>query len=227
MKKKFVSWSKVIFALDVDSLKDVHRITKKFENKIKFYKIGLQLFTQSGKAAVEKVHQTGARVFLDLKFHDIPNTVAKAAENATELGVYMFNVHAQGGLEMMRAAKEASLKKAKTLGIKPPKVLGVTLLTSLNQSALKNELKVNRKTDDYVVMLAKLAQKAGLDGVVASVHEAKKIRKACGKNFLIVTPGIRLEIGNVHDQKRVATPREAFDAGADYIVMGRALLKEG
>lgn len=227
MKEKFVSWSKVIFALDVDSLKDVHRSTKKFENKIKFYKIGLQLFTQCGKAAVEKVHQTGARVFLDLKFHDIPNTVAKASENAAELGVFMFNVHALGGLDMMRAAKEASLKKAKTLGIKPPRVLGVTLLTSLNQASLKNELKVNRKTDDYVVTLAKLAQKAGLDGVVASAHEAKKIRKACGKNFLIVTPGIRLAQGIAQDQKRVATPREAFDAGADYIVMGRALLKEG
>ena len=227
MKEKFVSWNKVIFALDVDSLNDAAKLTKKFENKIKFYKIGLQLFTQCGKAAVEKVHMTGARVFLDLKFHDIPNTVAKASENATELGVFMFNVHAQGGLEMMRAAKEASLKKAKTLGIKPPKVLGVTLLTSLNESALKNELKVNKKMDDYVVMLAKLAKRAGLDGVVASAHEAKKIRKPCGKNFLIVTPGIRLDKGSAQDQKRVATPGEAFDAGADYIVMGRALLKEG
>ncbi len=226
MKEKFVSWNKVIFALDVDSLNDAAKITKNFENEIKFYKIGLQLFTRHGKTAVEKVHKTGAHVFLDLKFHDIPNTVAKAAENATELGVFMFNVHAQGGLEMMRAAKEASLKKAKTLGIKPPKVLGVTLLTSLNQSALKNELKVNKKTDDYVVMLTKLAQRAGLDGVVASAQEAKKIRKACGKNFLIVTPGIRLDKGSAQDQKRVATPGEAFGAGADYIVMGRALLKE-
>ncbi len=219
-----LNWSKVILALDVDSLNDVSKITKKFENKIKFYKIGLQLFTKHGKAAVKKVHKTGANVFLDLKFHDIPNTVAKASENATELGVFMFNVHAQGGLEMMRAAKEISVQKARSLGIKPPKILGVTVLTSLNSAILKKELKINVVAEDYVLTLAKLAKKASLDGVVASAHEAKKIRKACGEKFLIVTPGIRFIKNAAHDQKRVATPQEAFDAGADYIVMGRSLL---
>lgn len=220
-----MNWNKVIIALDVDLLSDVTRITKKFENKIKFYKIGLQLFTKHGKAAVEKVQKTGARVFLDLKFHDIPNTAAKASENATELGVFMFNVHAQGGLEMMRTAKQAAVKKARARGITPPKILGVTVLTSINSRILNKELNVPKTAENYVVHLARLAKKAGLDGVVSSAHEAKKIRKACGKDFLIVTPGIRFTKDTAHDQKRVATPEEAFANGADYIVMGRSLIE--
>lgn len=225
MNDTFIPWEKTIVALDVDSVHDAQRIMDKLGSKTKFFKIGLQLFTRCGRKSIDAVHKHNARVFLDLKFHDIPNTVAKASENVAHYNVAMFNVHALGGLDMMRAAKEASEKKAKELGITPPKLLGVTLLTSMNENNLQSELTISKKPQDYVMSLAKLAQKAGLDGVVASAWEAKKIRKACGRNFLIVTPGIRLEKGNVHDQKRVATPREALNAGADYIVMGRALLK--
>jgi orotidine-5'-phosphate decarboxylase len=164
----------------------------------------------------------GQRTFLDLKFHDIPNTVARASEEATRLSVAMFNVHAMGGLEMMKAAVLAARRTAKELGVHRPTVLAVTVLTSLDHQALK-ELGIRCTVDKQVARLAQLAEKGGLDGVVASPREINLIRKTCGKDFVIVTPGVRPAGSAADDQKRVMTPRLAIEAGADYLVLGRPI----
>jgi orotidine-5'-phosphate decarboxylase len=185
-------------------------------------KIGTQLFTAAGPAAVERAHKRGCRVFLDLKFHDIPNTVAGAVREATRLGVFMMNVHASGGLAMMRAAAESATKAASDFGLPRPIVLGVTVLTSLDRRALEREVGVPASVDAHVLRLAEGAREAGLDGCVASPQEIRRLRIALGPRFVIVTPGIRPARAE-DDQKRVATPRVALDAGADYLVVGRPI----
>ncbi|HEX4001955.1 MAG TPA: orotidine-5'-phosphate decarboxylase [Candidatus Acidoferrales bacterium] len=181
-------------------------------------KIGSQLFTAEGPAAVEKVASLGFGVFLDLKFHDIPNTVAGSVAAAAELpGVRLLTLHTLGGLDMMRAAAEAVAARKRR-----PALLGVTILTSHDSATLRS-VGISGTPGSRALALAKLAKKAGLDGVVASAHEARAIRRACGPGFLIVVPGVRPASASAHDQSRVATPAEAIRAGADYLVIGRPI----
>ena len=213
---------KLIVALDVSELKTAEEIVKKISPLVKTFKIGKELFTAAGPKAVEMVHSHKCRVFLDLKFHDIPNTVASACEAAARMGVFMLNVHALGGKTMMINAVQAVHRIAAEKKIEAPKVLGVTVLTSLKDADLK-EAGISKKVTQEVPLLAALAHSAGLDGVVASAQEIKLIRKVTGKNFLIVTPGVRPTWAAHGDQKRVMTPGEAVAAGADYIVVGRPI----
>jgi orotidine-5'-phosphate decarboxylase len=198
-------------------------------------KIGTQLFTGAGPAAVEAARKRGLRVFLDLKFHDIPNTVAGAVREATRLGVFMLNVHASGGLTMMRAA-EAATKAAQDFAVPRPLCLGVTVLTSLDRGALEREVGVTASVPAHVLRLAERAREAGLDGCVASPQEIRMLRVALGARWVIVAPGIRTvsaEGGSRppqdppgsrrDDQVRVAAPRQALAAGADYLVVGRPI----
>jgi len=185
-------------------------------------KIGNQLFTAAGPAAVERALERGCRVFLDLKYHDIPNTVAGAVREATRLGVFMLNVHASGGVAMMRAAAEAATKAAKDFAVARPLVLGVTVLTSLDRKALQHDLAVAGTVPAHVLRLAERAREAGLDGCVASPQEIGLLRGALGPSWTIVTPGIR-PAARGDDQIRTATPRAAIAAGADYLVVGRPI----
>lgn len=214
---------RVFVALDVESLEDAGRLLDQLEGAVTGVKIGSQLFTSAGPAAVELAHKRGHRVFLDLKFHDIPNTVAGAVRSAARLGVFMLNVHAAGGLQMMRAAAEAAAQAAREFGVGRPICLGVTVLTSLDRRALETEVGVTASVEGHVLRLAEAARQAGLDGCVASPQEIRRIRLALGSRFAIVTPGIRPRAATEDDQKRVATPRAALDAGADYLVIGRPI----
>jgi len=214
---------RLVLALDVDDFSSAEKLVGLLKDYVRVFKVGNQLFTSEGAKIINMINKAKARVFLDLKFHDIPNTVKGAAESATKLGVYMFNVHASGGYEMMKAAADAARETSIKLGIKKPLVLGVTVLTSINQEILEKEVGVKRAVKEHVVHLAKLAKSAGLDGVVASPHEIKDIRDACGKNFIILTPGIRPVGQELNDQKRIMTPKQALEQGADFIVIGRPI----
>jgi orotidine-5'-phosphate decarboxylase len=223
---------RVFVALDVDTLDDAGALLDRLDGALTGVKIGSQLFTAGGPAAVELAHKRGYRVFLDLKFHDIPNTVAGAVRSATRLGVFMLNVHAAGGSEMMRAAAQSATQSARDFSVPRPICLAVTVLTSLDRRAL-DELGVPATVDAHVLRLAECAQAAGLDGCVASPQEIGRIRLALGRRFAIVTPGIRpaatpgatmaAATPPRDDQKRVATPRHALTAGADYLVVGRPI----
>jgi len=213
---------RIIFALDVAHFEDARRFVALLKGRVGSFKVGKQLFTHAGPKVVTMIGQKGQRTFLDLKFHDIPNTVARASQEATKLNVAMFNIHAMGGLEMMKAATEAVRRTAKELGTQKPVVLAVTVLTSLDSQALK-EVGIESSVEEQVSRLAQLAEKGGLDGVVASPQEISLIRKRCGKDFIIVTPGVRRAEAAKDDQKRFMTPREAVEAGADYLVIGRPI----
>lgn len=213
---------KLVVALDVPSLIEAEGLINRLISKVKIFKIGLGLFTLHGPEAVKLVQQRGGKVFLDLKFHDIPNTVAHAVISAMKLGVFMINVHTLGGSEMMKRVSEAIADKPIR-----PKVIGVTILTSMDQAAV-NEVGLRRNLEEEVLNLAEMAKNYGLDGVVASPQETAMIRRKLGGNFIIVTPGIRpawAVSSNKDDQKRVMTPREAVEAGADYIVVGRPIIE--
>lgn len=214
--------ARLIVALDVSSLRAARRWVRRLRPRVSFFKIGSQLFTAEGPAAVRELVRLGAEVFLDLKFHDIPNTVAQAAVAAADLGVRMLTVHASGGREMMAAAREALRRHCGKR--ERPRIVAVTLLTSLDKKAMER-VGWRGSVRTNVVRLARLAQAAGLDGVVASPEEIVAIRRACGKKFLIVAPGIRLAGSRRADQARRATPAAAIDAGADYLVVGRPILE--
>jgi orotidine-5'-phosphate decarboxylase len=215
---------RVFVALDVDSLEEAGRLLDQLQDVVMGVKIGTQLFTSAGPAAVELAHKRGHRVFLDLKFHDIPNTVAGAVRSAARLGVFMLNVHAAGGLQMMRAAAESAAHAAREFGVTRPVCLAVTVLTSLDRRALDRELGVPASVEAHVLRLAEAAREAGLDGCVASPHEIRRLRLALGQRFAIVTPGIRSGTATTEDdQKRVAPARAALEAGADYLVIGRPI----
>jgi orotidine-5'-phosphate decarboxylase len=215
---------RLFVAVDVEALDDAARLLDRLEGAVTGVKIGSQLFTSAGPAAVDLAHKRGFRVFLDLKFHDIPNTVAGAVRSASRLGVFMLNVHASGGLEMMRAAAEAAAQAAREFGVARPICLGVTVLTSLDRRALEREMGVPASVESHVLRLAEAARDAGLDGCVASPEEIRRLRLALGPRFTIVTPGIRpASATGEDDQKRVATPRTAVEAGADYLVVGRPI----
>ena len=208
----------ILIALDVASLEQAKAVVQAVGERAIGYKVGSELFTRCGPAAVGFLKEQDKEVFLDLKFHDIPNTVAGAVAAAAELGVKMLNVHASGGMEMMRAAARAAGESESR-----PRVLAVTVLTSIDQTILSEEVGCKRALEEQVLNLAKLASAAGLDGVVASPKEITIIRENLGPDFLIVTPGIRPAWAAKGDQKRVMTPAEALRAGADYIVIGRPI----
>lgn len=213
---------RLIVALDVDSEKKAVSLVERLKSDVRFFKVGFELFTSCGPEIIEKIKNADSEIFLDLKFHDIPNTVAKAAITATRLGVFMFNVHSLGGYDMMKEAADAVRKEVSSSGIRAPKILAVTILTSIDEKSLK-KIGINDSIQNLALRLAVLAKDAGLDGVVASPQEAKAIRKELGKDFLIVTPGIRPAWAAAGDQKRIAAPRSAIDAGADFIVVGRPI----
>ncbi|MFA4919759.1 MAG: orotidine-5'-phosphate decarboxylase [Thermodesulfovibrionales bacterium] len=217
---------KMILALDVAESDHALEIVDKFKDYINIFKVGLELFTAAGPRVVDEIHQRGKKVFLDLKFHDIPNTVTKAALSATRLGVYMFNVHASGGFEMMRKCRDSVVEMCLKENLERPKILGVTVLTSLSKEILTDELGIQYGLRTHVRHLSSLALKAGLDGVVASAREVELIRNHCGKGFIIVTPGIRPSWTPPDDQKRTLTPKEAIREGSDYLVIGRAVLQQ-
>jgi orotidine-5'-phosphate decarboxylase len=216
---------KLLVALDVDSAERALALAAELRGIAGGFKIGSRLFTLEGPALVRRIAETGARVFLDLKFHDIPNTVAQAVEAAVRTGAWMVNVHASGGLAMMQAAERAATDTEVLEGRPAPLLIAVTVLTSMDQASLK-ETGVERPVLDHVVALAKLAQEAGLQGVVASARETSGIRAACGPDFVIVTPGIRGAAAGAesHDQARTMGPAEAVRAGASYIVVGRPII---
>ena len=224
---------RLLVALDVPSLDEADKLLRHLDGIITGCKIGSQLFTAAGPAAIETARKRGFRVFLDLKYHDIPNTVGAAVREATRLGVFMLDIHASGGLAMARAAAEAATKAAADFAMPRPLCLGLTVLTSLDRRALQREVGVPTSVESHVLHLAAIAHEAGLDGCVASPQEISPLRLAMGPRWVIVTPGIRFETGprtaaapaavapRADDQVRIATPRRAFDAGADYLVVGR------
>ncbi len=215
--------SKTIIALDFSNKEQVLEFLKQFDEPV-YVKIGMELTYACGLDIVKEVKKMGHKIFLDLKLHDIPNTVKGGMKNLAKLGVDIVNCHCGGGIEMMKAAKEGILEGT-PVGQQPAKLIGVTVLTSTSKEAMNQELGIEGEVIDTVIHYAKNAKEAGLDGVVCSVHEAKAIHEACGDDFLTVTPGIRFAGNSVDDQKRVATPEYAKEQGCDMIVVGRSITK--
>jgi len=213
---------RIIIALDVDNPDAARRIVSETSEFVGAYKIGLQLFAATGPAFVRELCEAGNKIFLDLKFHDIPNTVAKAGVEAARLGVWMFNVHALGGNEMMRRVVSEVGEACRKESIAAPKIIAVTVLTSSSDDTLR-EIGIEATARKLALTLAEQAKTAGLDGVVASPQEARAIRTACGREFLVVTPGVRPAGASNDDQKRVMTPADAVRSGADHLVVGRPI----
>jgi orotidine-5'-phosphate decarboxylase len=214
---------KLIVALDVPTPAEARSLVAKLRDVVGTFKIGSQLFTAAGPDLVKEIIGSGFRVFLDLKFHDIPHQVAGAARSVAQLRVSMFTVHVSGGTEMMRRAVEAVKEVAETERTASPWVLGVTVLTSVDSATL-TQIGIASSPAESVLRLAKLAEDSGLDGVVASPREALLVRNSTHPGFLIVTPGIRPAHAELNDQRRVTTPAEALSAGADYLVIGRPII---
>ncbi len=212
--------SKIIFALDFDTFNAAKHWVSQLSGRVGMFKVGKQLFTAYGPDIVRMIENFGAGVFLDLKYHDIPNTVAMASREAARLKVKLFNVHALGGYDMM--ARTVEMLNREFPERERSRVLAVTILTSSTEETLRG-VGIEHSVEDMVVRLALLAKKAGIDGVVASPREVPLIRAACGKDFLIVTPGVRPTFASTDDQKRVMTPAQAVDAGSDYLVIGRPI----
>lgn len=216
--------SRIITALDVDSLAKMQDLVRRLGADGVYYKVGMELFYSAGNETIRFLHAEGKRIFLDLKLHDIPNTVAQAVRVLTQLGVNLLSIHTQGGRAMMAAAAQAARATAAELGIARPHLIGITALTSFDDKGWQ-EIGGHLPIAEQVVQLALLAKASGLDGVVASPREAAMLRAACGEDFLIVTPGIRPAFAQVDDQQRVATPAEALRAGASHLVIGRPITK--
>lgn len=211
----------VIIALDFPTLEDTLNFLDKFDDEKLFVKVGMELYLQNGPVVLEKIKELGHKVFLDLKLHDIPNTVYGATKGLAQFKVDILTVHGAGGYEMLAAAKKGMVEG----GSPDTNVIAITQLTSTSEEAMKEEQLVAASLEESVINYAKLAKKAGLDGVVSSVWEARIIRENCGENFLKVTPGIRLETDEVGDQKRVAKPTVAASEGSTHIVVGRSITK--
>jgi orotidine-5'-phosphate decarboxylase len=214
---------RLILALDTSSLEEVRRYLHELREWVGVFKIGLQLFIHYGPEILKYFQDAGVRVFLDCKFLDIPNTVARASEAATTHGVQLFTVHACGGTAMLKAAADAVRKTAIEMGKQEPIVLGVTVLTSVSQQVLSSELKVSLTLEEQVLHLARLCKESGLKGLVASPQEVALLRRELGSEMVIVTPGIRPGSSQVDDQSRIATPFQAIKAGSDYLVVGRPI----
>lgn len=217
--------NRIIVVLDLSTHQEAKDLIDNLVDVAEWFKVGPQLFTSVGPDIMKEIKSRDKKLFLDLKFHDIPNTVAKASEAAVELGVDMFNMHVSGGLEMMRTASEAAKNKALELGIKKPILLGVTILTSINATNFQQDFGSTKSLEEQILYMAKQAQRAGLDGVVASPQEIELIKNACGEDFVVVTPGVRPEWSSQDDQKRTMTPQQALAAGADYVVIGRPIYR--
>jgi orotidine-5'-phosphate decarboxylase len=215
--------SRLIVGLDVSTQKEAEQLVDALIGEVGLFKVGKQLFMRAGPGIVESIRKRGGEVFLDLKFHDIPRTVARASMEATRLGVRMFNVHASGSLEMMELTVREVRKVCRLEGLRRPILLAVTVLTSLSRDDLAR-VGVRSGVKNQVVRLARLAKEAGMDGVVASPQEVRHIRAECGRRHVIVTPGVRPAGESWDDQKRVMTPEEAIRAGSDYLVVVRPIL---
>jgi len=214
--------SRVILALDVNTIEQAKDLVSGLRQYFRIFKVGHQLFTHYGLQAIEMVKSLGGDVFLDLKFHDIPETVARACEEAARHQVSLLTLHALGGREMIRRSVEQTRLSAQKLKVNKPLIMAVTILTSLNQEEIK-EIGIDLPLKNIISQLAKISQEAGADGVIASAQEVALIKETCGRSFLVITPGIRPAFSPSLDQKRIATPKEAFQAGADYIVIGRPI----
>lgn len=215
---------RLIVALDVSTMEEMKDIVDTLGDAVSFYKVGMELFYAAGEDTVAYLRDCGKSVFLDLKLHDIPNTVAQGVKSLTRLGANLITIHGQGGAVMLKAAADAAREAAEELGVERPKLLAITVLTSFDDttwSGIGGQLPIA----DQVRRLALLAKDAGVDGVVASPLEAKLIREACGDDFLIVTPGIRPAFAAANDQKRIATPSSALRDGASRLVIGRPITK--
>ena len=212
---------RIILALDVDNLKDARDLVRELKDYVGYFKVGLPLIVNYGFEAFRLLEEHGARCYYDCKFHDIPHTVQKACISLVKNNINFFNVHIQGGSKMTSAVVKASRAAAKSIGIEPPTILGVTLLSSFGQKTLTTELCVDKNIEDFVLQLAKVAK--GLDGVVASAEEARRIRKEIGDDFIILCPATRPTWSSVNDQVRVDTPRDAILSGVDFMVVGRPI----
>lgn len=210
-------------ALDYPDVNSAHRLLKELEGIPCYMKVGMQLFYATGPDFIREMKHLGYKVFLDVKMHDIPNTVKGAAASVTRLGVDMFNVHAAGGSAMLKAAREGMINGMDGRDSEPPLLIAVTQLTSTNARMMNEEIGIPGSVEDCVLHYARLAKEAQLDGVVASPHEVESIKQACGSTFLTVTPGIRPAGAEVGDQSRIMTPEQAFAKGTDYIVVGRPI----
>ncbi|MDA8169627.1 MAG: orotidine-5'-phosphate decarboxylase [Nitrospiraceae bacterium] len=217
---------RIILALDVNEKDYALEIVDRFGDSVDIFKVGLELFVSAGPSVVEEIQKRGKRVFLDLKFHDIPNTMSMAGQAAARLGVFMFNVHASAGYEAMRRVSGDVTSLCLKENLPRPWILGVTVLTSIGAEELKNEFGIQHSLKTHVRHLSGLALKAGLDGVVASGQEIAMIKGHCGDKFLIAAPGIRPSWTPPDDQKRTMTPKQAIHEGADFIVLGRAVLRQ-
>lgn len=214
---------KIVLALDVSTIDEAKELINELKDYVGIFKVGLQFYTGNGDELFKLMNEMNLKYFLDVKLMDIPNTVAKASENIIKKGADFFNIHALGGKEMMQKAVESANKVAQELGRETPTVLAVTVLTSISNEKLNNELSVDYNVNDYALKLAKLAKSAGVTGVVASVFEARRIKEACGEDFKVLCPGIRPQWSAKDDQQRLATPSLAVQEGADYLVIGRAV----
>ena len=217
---------RLILAVDTSSIEEARRMHDELREHVGIFKIGLQLLTRYGPEALKDFQAAGSKIFLDAKFHDIPNTVAKASQEATLPAVAMFTIHATGGTAMMRAAVEGSAQQAIKLDLPKPTILAVSVLTSISQAVLNSELQVSGSVQDHVVHLAKLAVESGIGGLVASPEELKLLRHSLAqlnKSLTIVTPGVRPSWAEANDQSRFTTPSEAIANGADFLVVGRPI----
>ncbi len=217
---------KLILALDVNDPGYALEIVDRFSDWVNTFKVGLELFVSSGPKVIRNIHDRGKKVFLDLKLHDIPNTVSRTAQVIAEMQVDMFNIHASGGMEMMKKTKESVVELCLKKNLKRPKIIAVTVLTSISPEEFKKEMGFQHSIKTHVKHLASMAFKAGLDGVVASGHEIEAVRNVTDKNFIIITPGIRPSWAPPDDQRRTMTPKEAIHRGASYLVVGRSVLRQ-
>lgn len=225
IKKPLEPKDRIILALDVDTLEEAEELVKELKDYVGFFKVGLQLYTACGAEVIRMIHSYGGKVFFDGKFHDIPNTVARACANLVKKDITFFDIHIKGGSKMLMTTVKLACETAKKYEKEEPTILGVTLLSSFGQRTLNQELNVNMNIDDYVAELAKIARDAKLNGVVASASEVRKIKEICGEDFIIVCPAIRPTWSVVDDQVRVVTPTDAIQAGVDYMIIGRPILK--
>jgi len=214
---------RIVLALDVDDLEEAEKLVIELKDYVGYFKIGLQLFTSYGLSAIKMIRDNGGKVYCDLKFHDIPNTVSHACSNLIKHNINFFNVHLQGGSKMVSQVVKTAKETSKKLGIDPPTILGISLLSSFGQRTLTEELCVEKNIEAYSMQLTKIAKDCGLDGIVAGASEAKKIRQAFGEDFIIFFPATRPTWSAVNDQVRVDTPTEAIKAGVDYLVIGRPI----
>lgn len=217
--QKIAAKDRLIVALLADSMKEATKFVRLLKNDVNIFEVGIPTYTMLGPDVIKMIHHEGCKVFLDLKYHDIPSTVARAVFAATKLKVHMLNVHAVGGSEMLKRSVDSALQAAGSRALMP-KLIAVTVLTSMDSMA---DIGVQFEVRDQVVRLAKLSQQCGLDGVLASPLEIKPIRNACGEKFLIVTTGVRPIGSEAQDQRRIASPIMAIAAGADYLVVGRPI----